>query len=253
MDLRTATLLTAALLALSCSDYKLEDQIEEIEAPATTEDPDRPGDQEPDTPGGDTAGDTAQPGEDEGPPEQPGDTGEPPGDTGGPPTIPDFDDCEDGYYADYYNLPADHPEVEIDIGGVVTGDNPANHDWWDEEYFVRREVDANLEFGDGWWPVDEGLPGDPQYFAVHWFAYLYLPEDEVVFFELGSDDDSWAYIDGEMVADLGGIHDVTATLFAVALEAGVHELDLYMAERHTSGAGFWFKWNSENLDYYACP
>jgi len=26
-----------------------------------------------------------------------------------------------------------------------------------------------------------------------------------------------------------------------------------MAERHTSDAGFWFRWGEDNLDFFACP
>ena len=236
------SLLLSGLLA--CSDYKLEKKSDASPPDEEVTQPDRPQDEQPPE-------DTSPP-EDTEPPDDPPD---PPEDTAPPvdtEDVPDFDDCEDGYYADYFNLPADHPEMELDIAGLYPGDLPGNHDWWDEPYFVRRELDSNLEFGSDWWPVNEGLPGDPQYFAVHWFAHLYIPADEVVYFELGSDDDSWAYIDGEMVADLGGIHGVETTVFAYAMEAGVHTLDLYMAERHTSGAGFWFKWASENLDFYAC-
>jgi len=166
---------------------------------------------------------------------------------------PEFEDCEDGYWADYFNLPREHPEMEIDITGLMPGDVPQAHDWWDEQYFVRRELNDRLDFGSDWWPVNEGLAGDPQYFAVHWFAWLEMAEAGDVSFDLGSDDDSWAYIDGALVADLGGIHSVETTSFTVWLQEGVHTLDLYMAERHTTGSGFWFQWSTENLAFYACP
>ena len=172
------------------------------------------------------------------------DTGSP-GDTG--------EDCEDGYTGWFYNLPASHPDVEIDISGLQTGDVPSNHDWWDDKYLAFTEQDPGLEFGDDWWPVDEGLPGDPQYFAVRWEAQLEVSEDVVAVFEMGSDDDSWAYIDGVQVADLGGIHGVEQTMFAVEMPAGVYELELFMAERHTSGAGFWFRWLTPAVSVYTCP
>lgn len=165
---------------------------------------------------------------------------------------PDLADCEDGYYADYFNLPADHPEMEGE-GGDRNGDLPSGHDWWDPAYFAFRQLDPGLEFGEDWWPVNTGLPGDPQYFAVHWEALLDVSEDVVVAFELGSDDDSWAFIDDALAGSLPGIHAVEATTFVTALTAGRHRLDLYMAERHTTGSGFWFRWNSDAVGIYACP
>ena len=211
-------------MMLSCTDYELTEDATASDPGA--DDPGRPDDGDGGDGGGDSGWDLEHP--------------------------PDFDECEDGYRADYFNLPNTHPEVELDIGGLAQGDDPLNHDWWDAAYYVRTEVDTNLEFGSGWWPVDEGLPGDPQYYAVHWFAWLEMANAGAVSFELGSDDDSWAYIDGELVADLGGIHGVEATTFTLNLDAGVHTLDLYMAERHTSNAGFWFRWNNTDLGYYAC-
>lgn len=163
-----------------------------------------------------------------------------------------LEDCEDGYWADYFNLPADHPDVEVDWV-AIEDDVPANHDWWDPQYFAFRQTDPGLDFGDQWWPVNEGLPGDPQYFAVHWQATLNVEVDVVVAFELGSDDDGWAFIDGEVVANLAGIHGVEQTQFLLPLYAGRHQLDLYMAERHTYNSGFWFRWLSEDVSIYACP
>lgn len=161
--------------------------------------------------------------------------------------------CEPGYLATYYNLPADHPDMESDVTGYIPGDSPANHDWWDAQYYAFEQVDPGLDFGDQWWPVDQGLAGDPQYFSVHWSARVEASATADYLFELGSDDDGWALIDGAIVGDLGGIHAVEQTTFTVPLSAGAHRLDLYMAERHTSDSGFWFRWESTALTVGACP
>jgi fibro-slime domain-containing protein len=169
-----------------------------------------------------------------------------------PPADP-YSGCDDGFFADYYNLPADHPDVEGESTGVRTGDSPYNHDWYDSKYWVWRTNDKNLNFGDGWFPVDQGLPGDPFYFAVHWHATLDVSADGSYPFSMGSDDDSWAFVDGVMVADLGGIHGLEATSFPVDVTKGQHTLDLFMAERHTSDSGFWFIWDAPEVTIYACP
>lgn len=174
----------------------------------------------------------------------------PPLDTGTP---TDTADCEDGYFAEYYNLPADHPEVEDGAADPPPGDLPWNHDWYDEQYLAYTVVEPGLDFGTDWWPVDEGLPGDPQYFAVRWEAVLEVDADTTATFELGSDDDSWALIDGEVVADLAGLHAVETDTFTLTLAAGQHQLELYMAERHTSQSGFWFTWSTPDIRIFSCP
>jgi fibro-slime domain-containing protein len=146
-----------------------------------------------------------------------------------------------GYTGRYFNLPGDHPEVEGNITGVVKGDCPFNHDWYDDIYFSFERNDPNLTFGGTWFPVDEGLPGDPYHFAVHWQANISVPTTGQYSFLMGSDDDSWLYIDDIMVIDLGGVHALEEEVGYVNLTAGIHELDIYFAERHVVESGFYFE------------
>lgn len=153
-----------------------------------------------------------------------------------------------GYTGRYYNLPADHPDVEGEVTGAVPGDTPFNHDWYDDQYFSFERNDMNLTFGSSWFPVDEGLEGDPQYFAVHWQANITVPADGEYSFLMGSDDDSWLYIDDIMVIDLGGIHALEEDVGTVNLTAGEHPLNIYFAERHVVQSGFYFEFLDEQIE-----
>ena len=66
-----------------------------------------------------------------------------------------------------------------------------------------------------------------------------------------SDDDSWVYIDGleleNMIVDLGGVHGPTSISDSIYLEAGTHTIDIYFAERHTTGSYMDFHWVTEGV------
>lgn len=164
------------------------------------------------------------------------------------PPVAVIGDILTGYKGTYFNLPADHPDVEGAVTGVVTGDSPFNHDWYDPQYFSFSRIDPNLTFGNGFFPVDSGLPGDPNYFSVCWQANITVPESDNYSFLMGSDDDSWLYIDGTMVIDLGGIHALSEDTGTVYLEPGIHSLALYFAERHLTESGFYFKFMDPRVD-----
>ena len=152
-----------------------------------------------------------------------------------------------GYLGHYYNLPCNHSEVGGRVTEIVPGDSPFNHDWYNETYYSFSRIDPDLTFGADFFPVDEGLQGDPLYFAVHWETTIIVPASGNYTFDLGSDDDSWVYIDDEMVCDLGGIHGMDISSYTVYIEEGEHELNIYFAERHRVQSGFYFEFIEEDI------
>jgi fibro-slime domain-containing protein len=139
-----------------------------------------------------------------------------------------------GFIGDFYNLPCDHPDVEGPITGVVTGRNPSMYDWWDEPYYaftVERDT-LHIEYAENYFPVNEGLCGDPFYFAAHWYSTVVASEAGSYRFSMGSDDDGWLYVDGQLIVDLGGIHAANHRQGSVTLSAGAHRIDVWFAERH---------------------
>lgn len=159
-------------------------------------------------------------------------------------------------FGTYYNLSQDHPDMEAWNGGTgmvesnLTGPAPTptstatfiQFDWWDPGYYAfdRIDSDADLQgnFFPGWFPVNEGLVGDPQHFAVHWEGQFYVDEDKDYTYSMGSDDDSWLFIDNELILDLGGVHAMSWDSYTLSLTQGYHDIDIFFAERHTVESGF---------------
>lgn len=165
-----------------------------------------------------------------------------------------------GLLGTYYNLSSSHPDMERWITGLdqgyventLTGATPTltaygqtrvlQWDWWAPSYsvFSRVDSDADLQsnFASSWFPVNTGLPGDPQDFAVHWEGNFYVDADKAYNYQMGSDDDSWLFIDDALVLDLGGVHGVTYDNYTVNLTTGWHSIDIFFAERNVVQSGF---------------
>ena len=164
-----------------------------------------------------------------------------------------------GLMGTYYNHSKDHPDMETDITGwlpglvesTLTDPTPTltgaatgkifQFDWWDGSPVFSREdskTDLQTNFASSWFPVDEGLSGDPYHFAVHWSGQFYVDTDKAYNYSMGSDDDAWLFIDNQLILDLGGIHGVTYTNYTVPLTKGYHDIDIFFAERHVVQSGF---------------
>jgi len=138
------------------------------------------------------------------------------------------------------------------VESILTGATPTEipsstdynqFDWWDPSYFAftRLDSDADLQgnFASSWWSVT-GYPGqyEPQYFSVHWQGQFYVDQDKSYTYSMGSDDDSWLFIDNQLILDLGGVHGMTYINYTVSLTKGFHDIDIFFAERHRVQSGF---------------
>ncbi|MBS3903131.1 MAG: hypothetical protein KGZ30_02010, partial [Anaplasmataceae bacterium] len=163
--------------------------------------------------------------------------------------------CEiNGLYGKYYNLPSDHPDVEGSITGLTSGETPFMRDWYDDQYlsFTRTDAIGFLNQPADFFPVDDGLPGDPFYTAIHWTGYVYLPEAGDYEVAFGADDDAWFYLNGEEKINLGGIHAFGGVNELITFPAGTSSIDIYFAERHTVQSGIVFEILHDEVSYSPC-
>lgn len=113
---------------------------------------------------------------------------------------PDWTSCQEGYEAFYYNLPSTHADVEPEAT-LSPGAMPELFDWWDESYWVYSRYEASTDFGVGWYPVDSGYAGDPDYFAVKLSAWFRVKTNNTpVTFRVGAATDVWIEAGEERVA-----------------------------------------------------
>ncbi len=156
-----------------------------------------------------------------------------------------------GWWGEYFDLPATHQDVNIPGTDFPVDDNvhgdplgswaPWTADWYNHSYFKFSRVDANLNFGDNFFPMD--MLGDTAdyghnfFFAAHWRAKVTAQADADYAYTLRSDDDSWVYVDGVRFDDKDGIHPpATSSVTTMPLSAGDHIIDVFYAERHPHGA-----------------
>lgn len=163
----------------------------------------------------------------------------PPPPTDGLGDPPDWNDCFQGFVGEYTNHTAEHPDFEPPVGEeLLVDEDPFVHDWWDEPDF--QAFSPNLDFGANWWPVDEGLEGDPAHFAVRWTSWLRAWDDTTMEFTLGSADDVWILLGDEVIFSSVGIKTFEPETYSLPLDAGQYPFEVRYAHR-ADESGFRFR------------
>lgn len=71
---------------------------------------------------------------------------------------------------------------------------------------------------------------------------------ESISFNIGADDMAFAYLDGQVVCDLGGVHGSTAgTCTTSTIDAGTHNLEVFFVDINQVQSGLTFGINTSNI------
>ena len=158
---------------------------------------------------------------------------------------PNWGACAPGFSAVYFNHDPTHIDFDIEEEEEPQED-PTQLDWWDSEYRSFERYDASLDFGEFWYPVNDGFQGDPNYFAVRWNAWLRIYDhNQTVSFVLGSTDDFWLQTPDEILFHRAGIHDYDLEVIDVPIARGQYPITILYAHR-SGNSGLSFRLVSDN-------
>lgn len=165
--------------------------------------------------------------------------------------------------ASYYTMATNDPDahngasytVENNLGpdGLpVVATSGALHDingsneimWWRTSSTITAEGTGSisLPFNNGHMFPPEGTGSSDAngFLTAEFTGTLTIPTDESVTFTMGSDDDSFLYIDGALVTSNPGLQGLSPAPTATqTLSAGNHTIDIFYSDREFVAAAFY--------------
>ena len=151
---------------------------------------------------------------------------------------PDWSTCPTAWYGQYYNWPDTAPDIDPLPDTPV---DPEVVDWWPVGEANFTHGDASLDFGGSWYPLDEGLEGDPDYFSVRWTAWIRVMDAGSITFVLGAHTDLFLLVNKELVLSRVDTESLETETVAIDLPAGQFPIDLRFAHRRAGEAGLRFR------------
>ena len=148
---------------------------------------------------------------------------------------PDWADCTRGWRGQYFN----HQETHPDFGATSPTEAPFDPglvDWWDDSYAAFERYDATLDLGPGFWPVDQGFPDDPEYFAVRWTAWIYVKAAGPATVYATASTDLWLEVDGLPVGRVNSGGEAVSDAIGLDLPLGQSPVTVYFAHRRGDSA-----------------
>jgi hypothetical protein len=133
-------------------------------------------------------------------------------------------------------------------GDGLLGRYYATRDWSGPVGLER--VDPVIQFD---WSNEH--PVASQVFSVRWEGFLVIPPGEGGLYTLylQSDDASWLYVDGTLVADNGGVHTAQTRSGVADLSPGVHQIRIDYAELEPRLSVMSFQWRKPNGERGTVP
>jgi len=84
--------------------------------------------------------------------------------------------------------------------------------------------------------------------AAKLYGNLYAATTEQISFNIGADDMAFAYLDGQVVCDLGGVHASTAgTCTTATIAAGNHDIEVFFVDVNRVQSGLTFGINTTDV------
>ncbi|MFZ5481777.1 MAG: hypothetical protein ACOZNI_33760 [Myxococcota bacterium] len=143
---------------------------------------------------------------------------------------PDWTTCEAAWFGQYFNL--SEPPEDVPDGAEDSA-------LWETRAFSRR--DTSLDHGASWWPVDEGLAGDPDYFTARWTAWLRVTGGDTMEVVLGAQTVAWLLVDGEEVLRVEGAEGLEVGSYTIPVETGQFPIELRFAQLVEGESGLRFR------------
>jgi PEP-CTERM motif len=167
----------------------------------------------------------------------------------GPNGLPVLNTPAYGCTSNCYN-PAGAP-TDVLADGEITYWSPANNSNVTETstgvVTLPFNVSSNFFPPNGTGSGDGGSNG---YQAAELFGNLVVPNgtSEDISFNIGADDMAFAYLDGQVVCDLGGVHGSTAgTCTTTLIGAGTHSLEVFFVDINQVQSGLTFGINTSDI------